>query len=440
MNDTQALETDLIGAICREQSVIRVAARYLEPEDFSIAACGVVFEAARDADSRRKLFDGYTAADALKGKIDDPRRFIAECMEVCVTTATVEEHAKLLRREADERRLRDKIQLALMEESGEKLTDTIAGICVEQIQKRRGGRMKKFEDVLRKTFNELFEEPKNRVDTGYGRLDGILQGMWGEELIILAARPAVGKSALAMNIAENAARSGKTVLFHSLEMGDTMIGKRALVRWTNRVTMSDLINRGFGKDETMDAEVANAYVRSAGLPIYLDDSANVKPSKVRAQAMTLRDLGLIVIDYGGLMAADRKAETRNLELGAISRDLKNLAKELQIPIIMLAQLSRKVGGDDVRPTLTDLRDSGELEQNADKCIFMWNIDREAGKIGVSVAKNRSGKQGDVVMYFDGEHMRYTETEERYDADEQKSAKKRGKRGNVYYDDDGLPVD
>lgn len=122
-------------------------------------------------------------------------------------------------------------------------------------------------------------------------------------------------------------------------------------------------------------------------------------SKIRGAAATIQNLHLIVIDYLGLMQADRRADSRNLELGQISRDLKNLASELQIPIVAAAQLNRGVNDTD-RPTLLSLRDSGELEQNGSKVLFLWRID-DSGTIGVSVAKNRRGRQGVVQMTFDG---------------------------------------
>ena len=431
MIDTLDAETNLIGAICVDQKTVRVAAKYLTADDFRSSACGTVFDAALDADSRGKLFDGYMAADVLKGKLDNPRQFIAECIEVCVSTANAEEYAKLIRREADERRLREQVEIALAEQSGEKLAETIAGICAEQIQKRPGSRMRKLDFVLQKTFQGLFEKPENRVDTGYSHLDNILKGMWGGELIVIAARPAVGKSAFALSIAEYAARCGKIVQFYSLEMEDVEIGERELARWTSSVTMDELIDRSIGEDDAKNEDAARAFSRTASFPIYIDDSPNVKPSKVRAQALTQERLGLIVVDYGGLMSPDRKQDSRNLELGAITRDLKNLAKELKIPIIMLAQLNRGVSSEQ-KPTLRELRDSGEIEQNANKVLFLWNIDRDIGKVGVSVGKNRRGKCGDVVMEFDGAHMVFTELEERYE--EPDIGRKNGRKGFSEDDD------
>ncbi len=430
MIDTAEMECYLVGCICQKQETVRVISKYVREEDFRITACGLVFSAALDADGRGKLFDAYCAADVLNGKIENPRKFIAECIETVPTTTNAEEYAIRVRVEADERYLREKVTEALEVEHGVKLTETVAAICSEIVQNRPNNRMKPIGSVMKQMYGALFEQPTNRIDTGYGRLDFLLKGLWGGELVVIGARPAVGKSAFALSIAENAARrTGKTVQFYSLEMEDVEIAERALARHTQTVTMDNLIDRSL--NDSQGDETAEAFTSVAALPIVIDDSANMKPSKVRAQALTQENLGMIVVDYGGLMSADRKYDSRNLELGAISRDLKNLAKELHVPVVMLAQLNRGVG-DDMKPSLRELRDSGELEQNANKCIFLWNIDRESGKVGVSVAKNRRGRLGEVVMYFDGGHMRFTETEERYE--EIKRPKRRG-RSSVYEDDD-----
>lgn len=430
MNDTLNVESYLAGAFCVDQKTVKIAAQYLSADDFLVKPCAEIFEAAVDADRQGKLFDGYIAASALQGKMDAPRAFVSDCINLCSTTANVEEYAKLLRREADERDLREKIGIALTEESGEKLTETIAGICAEQIQRRPGNRMKPFSAVMDRTYMSLFQKADNRADTGYGKLDALLNGLWGGELIVIAARPAVGKSAFALSIAEHAARFGKTVQFYSLEMEDIEIGEREMARWTKSVTMGQIVRRGFEEceDERLVQELADASIATGHLPIYLDDSPNVKPSKIRAQALTQEGLGMIVVDYGGLMAPDRRQDSRNLELGSISRDLKNLAKELKIPIIMLAQLNRGVS-ETQKPSLRELRDSGELEQNANKVIFLWKTNAQNNEIGVSVAKNRKGVCDVVLMRFDGDHMRFYELEKRYE-----EPRYPARRGTQVYDE------
>ena len=164
--------------------------------------------------------------------------------------------------------------------------------------------------------------------------------------------------------------------------------------------------------------IAAASTHLERLPLHFWDKPAATVSKIRGAAATIQNLRLIVIDYLGLMQADRRADSRNLELGQISRDLKNLASELQIPIVAAAQLNRGVS-DTERPMLLSLRDSGELEQNGSKVLFLWKID-EFGTVGVSVAKNRRGRQGVVQMRFDGEHQRFTELSEPYQEPEKKS--------------------
>ena len=425
--DTYEEEIALIGAICREPQLTRLVMKYVSPDDFTAEVCKTTFQTAIELESKNQVYDVLILADLLKDKIPEIRSFLAECMDVTPSLANTEEYAKLLRSKVDERELREKVVQALDEKNGAELTDTIAGICAEQVRKRPGGNLKKLSDVICRTYNELFEKPTNRIDTGYSRLDSALKGLWGGELIVIAARPAVGKSAFALSIAENAARHGKVVQFYSLEMEDTEIGERELSRWTDTVTMDNLIDRGFEscEDGTL-TELASVVNKTSEFPIYIDDSPNVKPSKVRAQALTQSDLGLVIVDYGGLMSPDIKQDSRNLELGAISRDLKNLAKELKIPVIMLAQLNRGVA-DNQKPSLRELRDSGELEQNANKCIFLWNEDKEENRVGVYIAKNRRGRCDEVIMRFDGDHMRFYETEERYEEP------KRWGRTNVFED-------
>ena len=157
--------------------------------------------------------------------------------------------------------------------------------------------------------------------------------------------------------------------------------------------------------------IAAASARLERLPLHFWDRPAATVSKIRSAAATVQSLRLIVVDYLGLMQAERKADSRNLELGQISRDLKNLASELQIPIVAAAQLNRGVS-DTERPTLLSLRDSGELEQNGSKVLFLWRVD-EDGTVGVAVAKNRRGRQGVVQMHFDGEHQRFIELSEPY---------------------------
>lgn len=343
--------------------------------------------------------------------MDDPRQFLADCIDLTPTLANAEEYARLLHKHAAEKRLRDGVLAALDEENP---ATAIAELCKAYLLDNAGGRLKSVSQALTETLRSLSAPEQSRIDTGFPKLDSVLKGFEGGQLIIVGARPGVGKSAFLLDIAESAARAGNETLFVSLEMSASELTERLLAR-RSMATMDNLIDRDLN-DETW-TDIAAVSNRLERLPLHFWDKPAVTVSKIRGAAATIHNLRLIVVDYLGLMQADRRADSRNLELGQISRDLKNLASELQIPIVAAAQLNRGVNDTD-RPTLLSLRDSGELEQNGSKVLFLWRID-DSGTIGVSVAKNRRGRQGVVQMTFDGAHQKFTELSEPYREPEKK---------------------
>lgn len=407
--DTNELEYSVIGALCQDADVLRAVAPYLRPEDFSIAACATVYETARDAHAQGKLFDAVIAAEALRDKHDDPRRFIADCMDSCPSTANAETYAELLRKHADERRLREAIHDALDSEEPD-LAASIAGICAAQIRQRPMQRVHTMAQALYSTYEHLWDN-RPRIDTGWGRLDRLLKGMQEGELILIGARPSVGKSAFGLSIAENAARFGSAVALFSLEMLVDEVAERIMARHTNAVTLDDLIDRGLS--EAQGEEIVKGMLQVQGYPLTIIDTPGMTVSRIRAQALALPKLDMIVIDYIGLLRSERHFDSRYLELSEISRSLKNLAVELKIPIVALAQLNR-ARGDTERPTLRELRDSGCLEQDANKVLLLWNVDTEEQTVGCSVAKNRRGRTGVVQFTFDGAHMRFIQLSEAYE--------------------------
>ena len=404
MFDTLELEHALIGAVCREQGIIKTLASIIRPEDFSIAACAEVYEAALDADSRGKLFDGFMAADVLTGKIDSPRNFIAECIECCPTVANAEVYAQTIRKHADDRRLREAISEALVGDDHD-LAATVASICAEQIQARPMSHTQRLSDALQATYTELWNGDRLRIDTGYGKLDYLLKGFRAGEFVLVGARPSAGKSAFGLSIAEAAARHGHSVALFSLEMLADEVSERMIARHTEAATLDNLIDRPL--PEALGEDVARAMCAASELPITVIDSPHMTVSRMRAQVLAMPKLSLIVVDYIGLMQSDRRYDSRYLELSEISRGLKNLAVELRVPVVALAQLNR-ARDDTERPTLRDLRDSGSLEQDANKVLLLWNIDVAVHTVGCSVAKNRRGRTGIVQFAFDGDHMRFFE--------------------------------
>lgn len=403
------LEQNVIGALCAEPGLIGRIASLLSPTDFTVDACRDAFEAALRAHGEGSPFDPLIAADTLAVRMGSDRatEFIRQCLTVTPTTANAEYHAALLHERATARRLSSALRDDLMVAqygSGAELAANVMQRCREFLEKENTGRMKTLLDALSDMYQGLDHHRSNiRIDTGLPRLDALLKGVWGGNLCIIGARPGVGKSALGLSIAEHVAKGGGTVAIYSMEMLADELAERMVAR--NGVKLDDLIDSNFSLGQY--SEIAGICSELSKLPIRINDAPNMTVAKIRTEVTTIPKLTLIIVDFLSLMRSGRKFENRNLELGAISRDLKNLAAELQVPIIALTQLNRGTS-DTEAPTLRNLRDSGELEQNANKVLLMWHFDRELNHIGIDVAKNRRGKTGAIKLYFDGDHMRFTE--------------------------------
>lgn len=404
MYDTTNLEYSVVGALCIEPSIAKKLFGKVLPDDFTVDACAAVVEAAFEADVRGKAFDYVLAAEAARPLLSttDPQRFIVECMELTPTIANAELHAEMIHKAAKRRKLLEAIEEASLEEDPEALASQIMSVCRNTLGSGNGDRTYSLSNVLIRMYTEM-DKPQLRIDTGFARTDAILKGMWGGNLCVLGARPGVGKTAFALSIAMSAARRGHKVLMYSLEMLADELAERALAQ--QGIEMNELID---GKrDSGYFTRLNKASSSIAGLPIVICDDPSITTGRIRAQALRTEGVELIVVDFLTLMRSERKFDNRNLEVGAISRELKLLASELQIPILVLAQLSRNKDEDET-PTLRDLRDSGEIEQNANKVMLLWNADKENNMVGLYIAKNRRGATGQVCFRFDGAHMAFHE--------------------------------
>ena len=288
-------------------------------------------------------------------------------------------------------------------------------------------------DILVKTMEEIEEARKNKDDvtgvpSGFAKLDEITGGWQKTDLIILAARPAVGKTAFALNLAVNAALSKDKpfgVAVFSLEMGSTQLVKRLLSMVTE--VRLESISRGNLDDKEL-LQMQDRMDRLAKAPIFLDDQAGLNIFELRAKCRRLKakhDIGLIIIDYLQLMHGTDKAGNREQEISKISRELKGLAKELQVPVIALSQLSRAVetrSGDRGKiPQLSDLRESGAIEQDADMVIFIYrpeyhgiandeNGETVEGETHINIAKHRNGRLDSVKLKAHLEIQKFVELE------------------------------
>lgn len=398
-----SLEQCVIGALCIEPSLIEKVIRFLKPDDFTINACNVLYAEMYDNYINNKVTDVNLLPQCLRPYMSDPAQYIRECMMLAPTTNNVVLHSHVIHDSAQERRLRESVMECLDNNEKNDIATSIIQKCQDYLQDRVSVSKTMFQ-LANDACDKLGAPMELRIDTGFPRLDGIVKGFWGGNLIIVGARPGAGKSSWALDLAEHTARMGKHVLFYSLEMlGDELIER--LISKKARIPLDHMI------DNCMSEEEINRYVMAcadlSSLSITYEDQANVTVHDIKARARSLNDVSLIIIDYIGLLNATGKYPNRNLELGAISRELKKLATELRVPIVALAQLNRQKT-DSEEPNLSDLRDSGELEQNASKVLFLWNIDEEEGIKGCKVAKNRRGKRGTVQFNFEGEYQTFTE--------------------------------
>ena len=248
--------------------------------------------------------------------------------------------------------------------------------------------------------------------TGFTMLDSVTTGLNKSDLIILAARPGMGKTSFALNIATNVARrSEKEVAVFSLEMSKEQLATRMLS--TEALVDSHKLRSGHLSDDDWVRLASSADVL-CGLPLYLDDTPGTNVPQIKAKLRRMKNIGLVVIDYLQLMESTIKSENQALRVAEITRNLKILAKEIDVPVILLSQLNRGVEGrPDKRPLMSDLRDSGAIEQDADIVMFLYRdayYNKESTEPNVSeciVAKNRHGETGTIKLIWDGQFTRFS---------------------------------
>lgn len=410
-------EQAVLGSMLIDARCVKDVLKCLEEDDFYIKTNQDVFRVIRQMHAGAKPIDGVTVAAEMERSgvyTETTRKYLIQLMEVTPTSANVMEYAQIVRKKAEKTRFTRAVMEALGDEDDPQAS--VAAICHQKMKARRGGRLKTMSEAMQDAMDSASGRKDNRIDTGFPLLDATLKGMWPGQLILVGARPGCGKSAMCMALAETAARKGNTVLYVTAEMLAGEVGERLLAKNVEGLTMDQMIDGVPESDETLWMHIAYEASMEAKLPIYFYDGPNVTVSRIRELALGIEGLKMIVVDYLGLMIGEKKSENRNLELGGISRELKLLASEMEIPIVAAAQLSRTVNETD-KPRLSSLRDSGELEQNAVKVLFLWKTDpADVSQVGCSVAKNRRGRTGDVNFYFEGAKMTFMELSYRNEDD------------------------
>lgn len=438
-HDSEA-EKAVLGAVFLDPEAIIDASDVLQPDDFYEHANRIVFQAMLNISDREEVIDPVTLQDELKknNQVDDIGgiAYVTELSMATPTAAHVTYYAKIVKRKAILRNLISTSQRIIQNaiEGSDDVTD-ILDDAESQImgvsQDNASGGFKSIHDVLNTAMEEINSIPDDGnmvtgLPSGFSELDKMTTGFHDDELIILAARPGVGKTAFALNVAQFVGlKTDKTVAMFSLEMGAEQLVQRMLA--SEGLIDSQHLRTG----QLTDEEWRKLVVAAGSLDntsIYIDDTPGIKMSEIRAKVRRLAkekgNLGLIVIDYLQLIEGPR-SESRQQEVSAISRQLKKLAKELHIPVIALSQLSRSVEQrQDKRPVLSDIRESGSIEQDADIVAFLYRDDyyrderdeddegeveaeEDNGEVEVIIEKNRSGTRGTVKLMFSKPYNRFS---------------------------------
>lgn len=414
-------EKSVLGAILLDKEVFFQASEVIGPEDFYSHAHQEIFQGMVDLYQRDEPIDAVTLSDCLNRRKSleavGGRGYIALLSNAVPTTANAVQYAKIVREKAMLRRL---IQVAgdIVEKSyGEKLEseqvlDHAEQTIFEVAKNRQSSQYATLREVLNKNIDSIQEAEKSGgvipgLSTGFADLDKMTTGLQKSDLVIVAARPSMGKTALALNIAQNAAIKKKArVVIFSLEMSREQLGLR-LLSMESRIDSKKL---RMGDQKNYDwVDINRALDKLAKADILIDDTPGIGVMEIRNKCRRItaeKKIDLIVVDYLQMMSSDRSLENRQQEVTTISRYLKQLAREMECPVLVLSQLSRaseKRPGSH-RPLLSDLRESGAIEQDADVVMFLYREDyykedaeEKSNICEIIIAKQRTGETGTVKL-------------------------------------------
>ena len=424
-------EQSVLGAMMQDENAVLQAAEALSTDDFYQPAHREIFEAMVALHHQQRPIDLVTVDAELtrRGTLEGigGTEYLMRLMSFVPTTANVKAYITLVAEKSTLRKLIKASQEISQECYSQQnpLQETLGhaekAIFDIVMNRASGESLVHVRDVLYNTYANIEELAKLKgrvsgVPTGFTLLDNMLTGLHGGELIIIGARPSMGKTSFAMNIATHAALyANKSVAVFSLEMPREQIAMRMLCS-DARVNMQS-VRQGTLREEDW-IKLAKSIGPMSNSPVYIDDTAGITPTQLRSRCRRLmmdKGLDLIIVDYLGLMHADGKTENRQLEVSEISRQLKAIALELKVPLIACAQLSRaSTTRDNKRPALSDLRDSGSIEQDADVVMFIHRegyydpetADKNVGEI--IIAKQRNGPLGTVKVAWLSEYTTYTD--------------------------------
>lgn len=431
-------EASLLGSILIDSDAIVKIADIVDVEDFYDKRHGQIYKAIRTLYNKRSPIDVLTLSDQLRSTEDlesvGGASYLTELTNFVPTASHVERYAEIVATKALRRRLikanSEIAEFAYKEDKSlQELIEQAEARLFEVSQRHTTHDIVSLERILGESFDRLDELHKDKgamrgVPTGFKDIDNILAGLQRSDLLVLAARPSMGKTALSLNLAHNiAVKAGIPVLLFSLEMSKEQLVDRLLAAEAG----VDAWNLRTGNLSDSDFEkIGHAMGTLSEAQIFIDDTPSITVAEMRTKARReshQRPLGLIMVDYLQLMSGgtrfSNEGGNRVQEISEISRGLKGIARELNVPLIALSQLSRSVESRSPQiPQLSDLRESGSIEQDADVVAFMYreeyyNPDTERKNItDIFIKKHRNGPTGALELYFDREKQRFRSLEKR----------------------------
>lgn len=418
-------EQAVLGAMMLEHNAVVAAMEKLRPGDFYREVHRTIFEAMEHLHHDNKEVDVITLPEELRRmkKLDDVGglEYVLSLPNLVATAANIEYHANIVAEKALARNIITTCtELTSEAYDGEKepedLLDDAERRILQISESKRRGDFAPVGVVVEETLDKITKLYENKagitgLPTGFRDLDRLTSGLQPSDLILVAARPSMGKTAFTLNIAQNVGvKQHKTVAFFSLEMSQEQLVQRLLCQIAH--IDSQKLRTGQLNSDDEWTKLTDACDKLYQAPIYIDDTPGISVTEMRSKARRLKaehGLDLIIVDYLQLMQG-RNSESRQQEISEISRSLKALARELKVPLIALSQLSRSVESrQDKRPMLSDLRESGALEQDADIVSFLYRedyYDKETENQHITeiiLAKHRNGPVGSVKLYFKGEY-------------------------------------
>ena len=421
-------EQSVLGAIIADPSVLSDVLELIKPEYFYNDQHKALYSIMLQMNSMSLPVDIVTVLNEAEKQhiFESPaegRRYLAEIGNMLPSTANIVSYCKIV---ADKYFLRSLSYVArtILEEvqSGEQNAQLLLDSAEQKIYDIRQGRdvrgLVPLSEAIAEAYDRLGQISGPDKDKyvgarpGFTLLDSITSGLNKSDLIIIAARPGMGKTSFAMNIATNVARRAeKEVVTFNLEMSKEQLATRILS--TEALVESNTLRNGrISGDDWVKLATSAGYLSS--LPLYIDDTASMTVQQMKAKLRRTKDLGLVIIDYLQLMESTSRSDNRVTVISEITRQLKVMAKELNVPVILLSQLSRAVESrTDKRPMLSDLRESGSIEQDADIVLFLYReayYNKESQRQNISeciVAKNRHGETGTVELIWDGQYTRFS---------------------------------